>query len=154
MSERRRPAASIPGLSFTVFVYLQDVIFPLTAPIAPPDSHISVLRGNLAPGSAVIKLSGKKLRRFVGPAKVFNTEAEAFDAIQALKVQAGDAVVIRYEGPKGAPGMPEMLGVTGALIGAGLGEVCASCPPPPQRTQEPVSLLPRYTALSTSRNPN
>eukprot|EP00911_Craspedida_sp_UC1_P001133 UC1_evm1s855 len=103
----------------------QDVIFPLDAPIAPADSHISVLRGSLAPGSAVIKLSGKGLRRFEGPARVFDTESEAFNAIQAMEVSAGDAIVIRYEGPKGAPGMPEMLGVTGALIGAGLGDKCA-----------------------------
>lgn len=86
---------------------------------------IAVLRGSLAPEGCVIKLSGHEVKNFEGKARVFDTEAEAFAAIQAGTIVAGDAVVIRFVGPAGGPGMPEMLQVTGALVGAGLGSTVA-----------------------------
>eukprot|EP00418_Pyrodinium_bahamense_P073147 CAMPEP_0179081420 /NCGR_PEP_ID=MMETSP0796-20121207/36659_1 /TAXON_ID=73915 /ORGANISM="Pyrodinium bahamense, Strain pbaha01" /LENGTH=628 /DNA_ID=CAMNT_0020778807 /DNA_START=55 /DNA_END=1939 /DNA_ORIENTATION=- len=100
----------------------QDVLMPVAKPYAPAGNHILVLHGNLAPESAICKLSGKQNIEHVGPAKCFNQEDEAFQAIMAGKVVKGDVVVIRYEGPKGSPGMPEMLAPGGALIGAGLGK--------------------------------
>jgi dihydroxy-acid dehydratase len=83
---------------------------------------IFVLRGNLAPEGCVIKVSGQSKDRHVGPARVFDTEELAFKAVQARKIKAGDVVVIRYEGPKGGPGMREMLAVTAAIVGQGLGK--------------------------------
>ncbi|XP_065835395.1 dihydroxy-acid dehydratase 2-like [Oscarella lobularis] len=101
----------------------QDVIFPLSSPVAPAGHHISIIRGNLAPGSAVLKLSGKQFDKpFTGPAVVFDDENEAFKAIMNGKIKHGDAVVIRYVGPKGSPGMPEMLSPGAALVGAGMGK--------------------------------
>jgi dihydroxy-acid dehydratase len=102
----------------------QDVVRPLDRPIKP-ESHLVVLRGNLAPAGAVAKISGKEGERFVGRAKVFGGEQEALDAILSGRIVAGDVVVIRYLGPKGAPGMPEMLSPTGAIIGRGLGDSVA-----------------------------
>jgi dihydroxy-acid dehydratase len=102
----------------------QDVVHPLDKPIKA-DSHLVVLKGNLAPAGAVAKISGKEGERFVGRARVFNGEQEALAAILAGRVVAGDVVVIRYLGPKGAPGMPEMLSPTGAIIGRGLGDSVA-----------------------------
>jgi dihydroxy-acid dehydratase len=84
--------------------------------------HIVVLRGNLAPDGAVAKVAGLKQRSITGPAKVFDGEEACFQAIQARKIVAGDVVVIRGEGPVGGPGMREMLSITGALMGQGLGE--------------------------------
>jgi len=83
------------------------------------------LRGNLAPEGGVLKIAGKKFDSFTGPAKVFNTEDDCFAAVKASKIKAGDVVVIRYEGPKGGPGMREMLAVTAALVGEGLGDKVA-----------------------------
>lgn len=83
---------------------------------------IGILRGSLAPEGCVVKLSGHNRTNFVGPARVFDTEDSAFKAVQTGGIKAGDVVVIRYVGPKGAPGMPEMLGVTGAIVGAGLSD--------------------------------
>jgi dihydroxy-acid dehydratase len=83
---------------------------------------IGILRGSLSPDGCVVKLSGHNRTNFVGPARVFDTEDAAFKAVQTGGIKAGDVVVIRYVGPKGAPGMPEMLGVTGAIVGAGLSD--------------------------------
>lgn len=98
----------------------QQIIVPVTSPIKPV-GHIQILFGNLAEEGAVAKITGKEGEKFTGPARVFNNE---FDAIEGIgkTVQKGDVIVIRYEGPKGAPGMPEMLKPTGAVIGAGLGK--------------------------------
>jgi dihydroxy-acid dehydratase len=87
-----------------------------------PWGGIAILRGNLAPDGAVIKAAGMEGTIFEGTAKVFDSEKEAFDALTAGGIVAGDVVVIRYEGPKGSPGMPEMLAVTAAVAGAGLGK--------------------------------
>jgi dihydroxy-acid dehydratase len=100
----------------------QDIFFPLERPLAMPGRHITVLRGNLAPEGAVLKLSGKKLDHHTGPARVFEREEEALDAILSGKIRKGDVLVIRYEGPKGGPGMREMLSPSAALMGAGLGK--------------------------------
>lgn len=99
----------------------QEVIAPLSNPIKQT-GHIQILFGNLAPEGAVAKITGKEGLRFEGPAKVFNSEFETNEGISKGLVKKGDVVVIRYEGPKGAPGMPEMLKPTSALIGAGLGK--------------------------------
>ncbi|HVT56282.1 MAG TPA: dihydroxy-acid dehydratase, partial [Xanthobacteraceae bacterium] len=99
----------------------QDVIRPLSNPIKP-DSHLRILYGNLAPTGAVAKISGKEGLQFTGKAIVFDGEEKALDAILAGKVKAGHVVVIRYEGPVGAPGMPEMLSPTSAIMGRGLGK--------------------------------
>jgi len=102
----------------------QDVVRPLDNPLKP-SSHLVVLRGNLAPSGAVAKISGKEGERFVGRARVFGGEQEALKAILAGRVVAGDVIVIRYLGPKGAPGMPEMLSPTAAIMGRGLGDSVA-----------------------------
>ena len=100
----------------------QDVIYGLERPLAKPDHHIIILRGNLAPEGAVLKLSGKEMQFHKGPARVFECEEDALNAILDGKIKKGDVVVIRYEGPKGGPGMREMLSPSAALIGAGLGK--------------------------------
>lgn len=97
----------------------QVVIYPLKKPIKPTGGMV-ILRGNLAPDGCVAKVAGHERMVHRGPAKVYNREEDAFAAVKAGKIKAGDVVVIRYEGPKGGPGMREMLGVTGALAGAGL----------------------------------
>jgi len=99
----------------------QDVIFPLDAPIYP-HGHLAILRGNLAEEGCVAKITGIKEPRITGPARVFDAEEACLEAILAGKIVAGDVVVIRYEGPKGGPGMREMLAPTSAIIGAGLGD--------------------------------
>ena len=99
----------------------QDVIRPISSPIKPT-GHITILRGNLAPGGAVAKITGKEGLRFEGPARVFDSEEDMLSALEGEEIQKGDAIVIRYEGPKGGPGMPEMLTPTSAIVGAGLGE--------------------------------
>ena len=81
-----------------------------------------ILKGNLAPEGCVIKVAGHRMTNFRGPARVFDSEEAAFAAVEQGKIRAGDVVVIRYEGPKGGPGMREMLAVTAALVGAGLGD--------------------------------
>jgi dihydroxy-acid dehydratase len=101
-----------------------EVIHPLSKPIHA-EGGIIVLTGSLAPKGAVLKLAGTDLTHFEGPARVFEGEAAAMEAILANNIEAGCVVIVRYEGPKGAPGMPEMLAVTGAMAGAGLGDKCA-----------------------------
>jgi dihydroxy-acid dehydratase len=102
----------------------QPVIKPL-AQALKAEGGIAILRGNLAPGGCVIKLSGQKKYAHQGPARVFEREEDAFEAVKKGKIKPNDVIVIRYEGPKGGPGMREMLQVTGALQGAGLGESVA-----------------------------
>ncbi|MCG3203645.1 MAG: Dihydroxy-acid dehydratase [Elusimicrobia bacterium] len=102
----------------------QEVILPINRALDKTGGLV-ILKGNLAPEGAVIKVAGVKKRVHVGPAKVFDGEDAAFAAVQAKKIQKGDCVVIRYEGPKGGPGMREMLGVTAAIVGQGLGYDCA-----------------------------
>ncbi len=105
----------VPGLTEG-----QDIIQPLDAPIKD-SGHIRILKGNLAPGGAVAKITGKEGLVFSGPARVFDAEEDMLRALEEKKIQKGDVVVIRYEGPKGGPGMPEMLTPTSALMGAGMG---------------------------------
>ena len=102
----------------------QEVVRPLHAPLKPTGGLV-VLKGNLAPEGCVVKLTGHGHLAHRGPARVFDTEEEAFDAVRGGRVRPGDVVVIRYEGPVGGPGMREMLAVTAALVGAGLGESVA-----------------------------
>jgi dihydroxy-acid dehydratase len=102
----------------------QDIVRPLDQPIKK-DSHLVVMYGNLAPEGAVAKISGKEGLRFTGTARVFDGEERATAAILAGAVKAGDVVVIRYEGPRGGPGMREMLSPTGAIMGRGLGDKVA-----------------------------
>jgi len=102
----------------------QDVVYPLDRPIKP-ESHLTVLYGNLAPEGAVAKITGKEGTRFEGRARCFHSEEDCLRAILDGVVQPGDVVVIRYEGPKGGPGMREMLSPTGAIIGRGLGDKAA-----------------------------
>lgn len=112
--------AGVPDLDFSV----QDIIQPLEAPLKKT-GHLQILYGNLAERGSVAKISGKEGERFEGTARVFNGEKDLIEGISSGKVKAGDVVVIRYIGPKGAPGMPEMLKPTGAIIGAGLGKSVA-----------------------------
>ncbi len=99
----------------------QDVIHAWNDPLYAK-GHLAILRGNLAPEGCVAKITGLKNPAITGPARVFDSESEVMDAIMARKIVAGDVVVIRYEGPKGGPGMQEMLAPTSALVGQGLGE--------------------------------
>jgi dihydroxy-acid dehydratase len=103
----------------------QDVIFPVDSPFAPAETHIRILHGNLAEEGCALKQSGKNLSTMSGPARVFEREEEALAAILAGNVNPGDVLVIRYEGPKGGPGMREMLSPSAALMGAGLGDSVA-----------------------------
>lgn len=102
----------------------QKIIYPLSQPIKPT-GHLQILYGNLATGGSVAKISGKEGELFTGPARVFDGEFELIEGINSGKIRAGDVVVIRYVGPKGGPGMPEMLKPTSAIIGAGLGKSVA-----------------------------
>jgi dihydroxy-acid dehydratase len=102
----------------------QEVVKTVAAPLKPTGGLV-ILKGNLAPEGCVIKVAGHNFVTFKGPARVFDTEEAAFDAVGDGTIKAGDVVVIRYEGPRGGPGMREMLSVTGALVGAGLGESVA-----------------------------
>jgi len=99
----------------------QDVFLPIEKPIKA-SGHIQILKGNLAPGGAVAKITGKEGLRFVGPARVYDSEEDMLHALERKEIKKGDVVVIRYEGPKGGPGMPEMLTPTSAIMGAGLGK--------------------------------
>ena len=108
--------AGLPGLRDG-----QDIIHPLEQPLKP-SGHIRILYGNLAEGGAVAKITGKEGERFQGPAHVFDSEAEANAAITNKEIKAGEVIVIRYCGPKGGPGMPEMLKPTSAIMGEGLGK--------------------------------
>jgi dihydroxy-acid dehydratase len=112
--------SSIPDLDFNT----QQIILPVEAPVKAT-GHLQILYGNLATGGSVAKISGKEGERFSGPARVFNGEQDLIAGIRNGKVKEGDVVVIRYVGPRGAPGMPEMLKPTSAIIGAGLGKSVA-----------------------------
>jgi dihydroxy-acid dehydratase len=112
--------ANAPDLDFDQ----QKVILPIEHPLKAT-GHLQILYGNLAEGGSVAKITGKEGERFVGPARVFDGEFELINGINSGKIKAGDVVVIRYVGPRGAPGMPEMLKPTSALIGAGLGKSVA-----------------------------
>src|SRR5713101_1599127 len=102
----------------------QDIVFPVASPIAPPNHHISVLKGNLAPESCLLKLSGKTLEKgqFRGTARVFESESDTMKAIRAGEIVPGSVIVVRNVGPVGGPGMPEMVMLTIQLQGRGLGE--------------------------------
>ena len=102
----------------------QKVVTQLSKPLKPTGG-LAILRGNLAPEGCVVKLAGHERLLHRGPARVFDSEEAAFEAVRARQIKAGDVVVIRYEGPVGGPGMREMLGVTGALVGEGLGDSVA-----------------------------
>ena len=102
----------------------QEVVRKIDAPLKPTGGLV-ILKGNIAPQGCVIKVAGHKIQNFRGPARVFDNEEAAFAAVEKNQIQAGDVMVIRYEGPKGGPGMREMLAVTAALIGAGLGDSVA-----------------------------
>ncbi len=112
--------SAVPGLDFSK----QNIIHPVQNPLKQT-GHLQILYGNLAEGGSVAKISGKEGERFEGPARVFDGEFELINGINSGKIKAGDVVVIRYVGPKGGPGMPEMLKPTSAIIGAGLGKSVA-----------------------------
>jgi dihydroxy-acid dehydratase len=99
----------------------QEIVRPLSNPIRPT-AHIQILRGNLAPEGAVAKITGKEGVRFSGPARVYDSEEAMLQGLEDHEIGKGDVIVIRYEGPKGGPGMPEMLTPTSAIVGAGLGK--------------------------------
>jgi dihydroxy-acid dehydratase len=102
----------------------QTIVQTVEAPILPR-GHIRILRGNLAPDGAVAKITGKEGEKFKGPARVFNGEFELTEGVKTGRIKPGDVVVIRYVGPKGAPGMPEMLKPTSLIMGSGLGKTVA-----------------------------
>jgi len=108
--------ADVPGLSAG-----QKIIYPLEKPLKA-SGHLRILKGNLAPGGSVAKITGKEGELFSGPAKVYDSEEEMLKALEDKQISKGDVIVIRYEGPKGGPGMPEMLTPTSAIMGAGLGK--------------------------------
>lgn len=99
----------------------QDIVRPLSNPLKKT-GHLQILKGNLAPEGAVAKITGKEGTRFAGPARVFDSEELMIAAFEQKKIHKGDVIVIRYEGPKGGPGMPEMLAPTSAIMGAGMGK--------------------------------
>ena len=102
----------------------QKVVLPLETPLKP-NGGLAILHGSLAPEGCVVKLAGHERRQHRGPARVFDSESACYDAVRAQRIKAGDVVVIRYEGPVGGPGMQEMLQVTAALVGEGLGDSVA-----------------------------
>ena len=102
----------------------QEVVLPFEKPMYP-QGHLAILKGNLAPEGSVAKISGLRSTKITGPARVFDSEEDAMDAIMGDRIGAGDVLVIRYEGPKGGPGMREMLSPTSAIIGKGLGDSVA-----------------------------
>ncbi|MDK2972516.1 MAG: dihydroxy-acid dehydratase [Candidatus Sumerlaeota bacterium] len=108
--------ADVPGLKEG-----QPIVFPVEKPIKKT-GHLRILKGNLAPEGAVAKITGKEGLRFRGPARVFDSEEQMMEGFEQKKIQKGDVIVIRYEGPKGGPGMPEMLSPTSAIMGAGMGK--------------------------------
>jgi dihydroxy-acid dehydratase len=108
--------ADLPGLTAG-----QPIVHPLSAPIKE-SGHIRILKGNLAPEGAVAKITGKEGLRFSGPARVYDSEEDMLHGLECREIAKGDVIVIRYEGPKGGPGMPEMLTPTSAIMGAGLGK--------------------------------
>ncbi len=112
----RENLKDVPGLKAG-----QEIVRPLSNPLKAT-GHIQILKGNLAPEGSVAKITGKEGERFSGPAKVFDSEEEILTALEEKAIGKGDVIVIRYEGPKGGPGMPEMLTPTSAIMGAGLGK--------------------------------
>ncbi len=112
------------NLADVTFPTDQDVVYPVSRAISPTGGVVG-LKGNLAPEGAIVKVAGMKHRRFEGTALCFDSEEEAFATVQARAYRAGDIIVIRYEGPKGGPGMREMLATTGAIYGQGMGEQVA-----------------------------
>lgn len=112
----RENVKNLPGLKPG-----QSIVHPLSNPINK-NGHIQILKGNLAPDGAVAKITGKEGTRFSGPANVFDSEEAMLEALEKKQIHTGDVIVIRYEGPKGGPGMPEMLTPTSAIMGAGLGK--------------------------------
>jgi dihydroxy-acid dehydratase len=108
--------AGVPGLTEG-----QPIVHSLRDPIKA-SGHIQILKGNLAPGGAVAKITGKEGLQFRGPAKVYDSEEEMLHSLERKEIQKGDVLIIRFEGPKGGPGMPEMLTPTSAIMGAGLGK--------------------------------
>jgi dihydroxy-acid dehydratase len=112
----RENVKDLPGLTPG-----QPIVRPLSKPLHPR-GHLQILKGNLAPEGAVAKITGKEGVRFSGPAKVYDSEEAMLHALERKEIQKGDVIVIRYEGPKGGPGMPEMLTPTSAVMGAGLGK--------------------------------
>jgi dihydroxy-acid dehydratase len=115
LAEEASAAQETPG---------QQVIAPLSKPLKTTGGLV-ILKGNLAPDGGVLKVSGHERQWHQGPARVFDSEEAAMTAVTAKQIRQGDVVVIRYEGPKGGPGMREMLGVTAAIVGEGLGESVA-----------------------------
>jgi dihydroxy-acid dehydratase len=115
LGEETRDVEETPG---------QEVVRPVSNPLKPTGGLV-ILRGNLAPEGCVVKVAGHERTRHSGPARVFDREEDSFKAVQNGEINEGDVLVIRYEGPMGGPGMREMLGVTAALVGAGLGESVA-----------------------------
>jgi dihydroxy-acid dehydratase len=115
IAEEANAAKEAPG---------QEVVRKLNAPLKPTGGLV-ILKGNLAPEGCVVKVAGHNIQNFRGTARVFDSEEAAFQAVENRTVKAGDVMVIRYEGPKGGPGMREMLAVTAALVGAGLGDTVA-----------------------------
>jgi dihydroxy-acid dehydratase len=115
----RENIKELPGLASG-----QQIVKPVSDPLKAT-GHIQILKGNLAPEGAVAKITGKEGVRFSGPAKVFDSEEEMLCALENKGIEKGDVIVIRYEGPKGGPGMPEMLTPTSAIVGAGLGKEVA-----------------------------
>ena len=115
IGEEARQASETPG---------QQVVRPLSVPVAPTGGLV-ILKGNLAPDGCVVKVAGHAMTSFRGPARVFDREEDAFAAVMTGQIKAGDVVVIRYEGPAGGPGMREMLSVTAAIVGTGLGGAIA-----------------------------
>ena len=115
IGEEAKNATETPG---------QEVVWPIGKPIKP-NGGLAILKGNLSPEGCVVKIAGHNMLHHRGPARVFDCEEDTFAAVQSGAIKAGDVVVIRYEGPKGGPGMREMLGVTAAIVGAGLGDSVA-----------------------------
>jgi dihydroxy-acid dehydratase len=115
LAEEAAAARETPG---------QEVVRKIDAPLKPTGGLV-ILKGNLAPEGSVIKVAGHNIQNFRGPARVFDNEEAAFAAVERNQIHSGDVVVIRYEGPKGGPGMREMLAVTAALVGRGLGDSVA-----------------------------
>ena len=105
-----------------VRIWTGGVVHSISQPLSPPGNHLTVLRGSLATQSAILKLSGKDIPHFEGPARVFDDEFSAFEAVTEGEIEKGEVLVIRNEGPRGSPGMPEMLSPGAALVGAGLGK--------------------------------
>jgi dihydroxy-acid dehydratase len=109
------------NLKDVVFPVDQDVVMPVSRPLSPTGGVVG-LHGNLAPDGALVKVAGMAMHQFTGTALCFDSEEAAFEAVQARAYKAGDVIVIRYEGPRGGPGMREMLSTTAAIYGQGMGE--------------------------------